>query len=181
MSDSTPKIDKIAAKGHGFTVPEGYFQDFATKMAASLPFREELDTPQQEAAQKQPRNSRWMRVRPYVYMAAMFAGTWCLLKMFSLMTADRNDINIDHYPALAQGLQDKEFVETYIIDDIEPYEIIEDYYAEGLIDVPSVHTAAELTSVQPDENTEYTIPTAPEGQETTHNTPTNPLNHDTDI
>ena len=60
-SDILTKVGKDA----GFNVPEGYFADFAKKMAASLPEK-------QIPAKRKP--TRWLRIRPYVYMAAMFAG-----------------------------------------------------------------------------------------------------------
>lgn len=60
-------------KDSGFKVPEGYFADFADKMANSLPERE---------LPKVIKPTRWMRIRPYVYMAAMFAGVWCMLYLF---------------------------------------------------------------------------------------------------
>ena len=53
--------------------PEGYFADFAKKMAASLPEK-------QIPAKRKP--TRWLRIRPYVYMAAMFAGVWCMGYLF---------------------------------------------------------------------------------------------------
>ncbi len=32
---------------------------------------------------KVPELSRWQRLRPYVYLAAMFCGIWCMMKIFS--------------------------------------------------------------------------------------------------
>ena len=58
-------------KDSGFKVPENYFSDFAEKMAKSLPDQE---------IQPIPQPTRWQRVRPFVYMAAMFAGIWCMMQ-----------------------------------------------------------------------------------------------------
>ena len=52
-SDILTKVGKDA----GFNVPEGYFADFAKKMAASLPEK-------QIPAKRKP--TRWLRIRPYV-------------------------------------------------------------------------------------------------------------------
>lgn len=124
-------IDKIADKGDGLTVPDKFFEDFAVKMAGQLPFREELDVP--VARQKAPKNSTWMRVRPYVYMAAMFAGAWCLIKMFSLMSPATDDVSIDNYPSLSLALQqDEQFVEDYVIDDMSGYDLWEAAYMESM-------------------------------------------------
>ena len=59
-SDILTKVGKDA----GFNVPEGYFADFAKKMAASLPEK-------QIPAKRKP--TRWLRIRPYVYMVY---GAW---------------------------------------------------------------------------------------------------------
>lgn len=124
-------IDDIAAKGSGMTVPEGYFEDFALKMSGQLPFREELDKPLSD--QRQAKSSTWLRVRPYAYMAAMFAGAWCLIKMFTLMMPSPTEIKIENYPALAHAVQhDDQFLEDYIINDISAYDIIDEY---GVIDL----------------------------------------------
>ncbi len=48
-----------------FTVPEGYFENFAQKVMEQLPEKE---------SQPQPEVTLWERVRPWVYMAAMFCG-----------------------------------------------------------------------------------------------------------
>lgn len=127
MKDSKSEIiDSIAAKGDGLTVPDNYFADFAAQMAEKLPFREELDLP--AGRQVSPRQSRWLRVRPYVYMAAMFAGAWCLIKMFSLMSPSTADVSIDNYPGLSLALEDEQFVDEYILDGVSVYDIMEDTY-----------------------------------------------------
>lgn len=126
----THKIDEIASKGDGMTVPEGYFDSFATKMVASLPFREELDIPVEK--QKNKPASTWMRIRPYVYMAAMFAGAWCLIKMFSIMSPSSSGISLDNYPSLSLALEDEQFVDDYIIDDVSTYDVMESSYYESM-------------------------------------------------
>lgn len=131
MKDSKSEIiDKIAADGDGCTVPEGYFADFAVKMSGRLPFREELDTP--IAQQAAPKNTKWLRVRPYVYMAAMFAGAWCMLKMFSLMSPSAAEVSIENYPGLSQALENEQFIDEYIIDGVSSFDLIEDTYLESI-------------------------------------------------
>lgn len=82
-SDILTKVGKDA----GFKVPEGYFADFADKMAASLPEK-------QIKIERKP--TRWMRIRPYVYMAAMFAGVWSMMYMFK-------DLKVRSGETAAQG------------------------------------------------------------------------------
>ncbi len=112
----------------GLTVPEGYFSDFAKRMAASLP-ENELESSAKESTLKAPR-SFWHRVRPYVYMAAMFAGVWCMLKMFTLMSG--GSTSFEHSPILADALGNDNFVNEYIIDDVSQWDVIDDIMDEGL-------------------------------------------------
>ncbi len=59
-------------------MPDGYFDSLSSRIEAKLP-------PYPEAPKAEPL-SRWHRIRPYVYMAAMFLGIWCMMKMFHEMT-----------------------------------------------------------------------------------------------
>lgn len=114
----------------GLTVPDGFFADFAAKMADSLPERPELEKPESIVA---PRTF-WHRVRPYVYMAAMFGGVWCMLKMFTLMSSTDNDLSINSNTVLANAVCNEQFVEDYVIDDVSNWDIY-DYMLEDSIDV----------------------------------------------
>ena len=59
-----------------FTVPDGYFDSLSQRIAAKLPERE---TPAPA-----PKMSFWHRAKPYVYLAAMFAGIWCMMKAIQM-------------------------------------------------------------------------------------------------
>lgn len=160
MKDSkTELIDEITRNGDGMTVPAGYFEDFAVKMSGRLPFREELDTP---VANQASRHTIWTRMRPYVYMAAMFAGAWCLLKMFSLMSNNNVDVNIDNYPALSRALENEQFIDDYIIDCVSSYDIMEDSYNDNIENVtnePAPQFADERTNADGDNTHSYILPT----------------------
>lgn len=82
---SAPKQNQTPESGwprsNGMTVPEGYFATFAEQMMAKLP----VDEPQPKVIEI-PRKSLWQTLRPYVYMAAMFAGIWLMMNMFSFVT-----------------------------------------------------------------------------------------------
>lgn len=117
----------------GMTVPEGFFEEFADRMAASLP-----EQPWEKAATDPDSDDRseyilprswWQRVRPYVYMAAMFAGIWLMMNMFSLMpgaqqastgaiTAQTEAAVVPLEPSadLAQAIQNDNFMSDYISD-----------------------------------------------------------------
>jgi len=128
MKEEYNILDK-AAHRDGLTVPEGFFDDFCAKMEAKLPKRPELDTPQTPI-----KHTTWQRFRPYVYMAAMFAGVWCMLKMFTLMSAADKEISFENDPILAEAASNGEIVEEFIIDDISTSDIYE-HYMQGDIDI----------------------------------------------
>jgi hypothetical protein len=129
MKENKDILNKIN-RHDGLTVPDGFFKDFAAQMADKLPERPELESPESVVA---PR-SFWHRVRPYAYMAAMFAGVWCMLKMFTLMSSSESDLSITGNPALASAVCDEQFVEDYVIDDVSNWDIY-DYMIEDSIDV----------------------------------------------
>lgn len=137
----------------GLTVPDGYFESFAAKMAESLPYREEAEKP---ANILRPPLSLWSRVRPYVYLAAMFAGIWCMLKMFSLMVSpsDANNM-IDSNPVLAEAIKSDAFINDYIFNDINQWDIIDEMIEDGF-DSSSLETISE-----PDSDVSFIDPAMP--------------------
>lgn len=138
-------LDKVGRRD-GIAAPEGYFENFTREMMAMLP------------ADPAPRNTLWLRVRPYVYMAAMFAGIFCMMKMFSMMKAGSADLNIENYPTLTATLEAHEAPYEVIdeMDNIDEYDIIEDlcndgYTAEDFfaVDEDTLQEAAEHLPAQP--------------------------------
>ena len=82
-------------KDPGFKVPENYFDDFNKRMADMLP--------DVEITPVDVKPTMWQRVKPLVYMAAMFAGVWCMLSVFSHFTDTGNGLRINQ---VAEKLQD---------------------------------------------------------------------------
>ena len=74
MKQEDSPILKKLGKEPGFEVPEHYFADFSKNLMDSLP---------EVKITEEVKPSRWVRIRPYVYMAAMFAGIWCMMKVFT--------------------------------------------------------------------------------------------------
>lgn len=110
----------------GMTVPDGYFADFNRKMAAELPPIEfEMGTSSKVA----PR-SIWQRVRPYIYMAAMFAGVWCMMKMFDI-ARPTTDLSIETHPVVASAVNNDEFFRNYIVPAVDESELYDELYDEG--------------------------------------------------
>ena len=100
-------------KDSGFKVPENYFSDFAEKMAKSLPDQE---------IQPIPQPTRWQRVRPFVYMAAMFAGIWCMMQIFNGISSKDKGI---YNPEIVAGFQNEANVDDFMLHgDVSKYDIL---------------------------------------------------------
>lgn len=125
------RTEGFARPSAGLEVPEGYFADFAARMAASLPDRPELEHPDDIEAENSPRTF-WQHVRPYVYMAAMFAGVWLMMQMFGMISGKNSLQPMDTNPVLAEALTNETFVYDYIYDDIESWEIFDDLETDQL-------------------------------------------------
>lgn len=138
-------ILKKINRNDGMTVPEGFFEDFAAKMEAMLPERPEAEQPR-----RIEHRTTWQRVRPYVYMAAMFAGIWCMLKMFTMMGPGNIDLSIDKNHILTDALSDDNFVYEYIIDDLNDSELFDEMYNDSISveDFTPVDSLVDTETVQ---------------------------------
>ena len=105
MKEDLDILSKLG-KDSGFKVPENYFSDFNKQMMESLP-KPNL-TPQVKP-------SLWVRVRPYVYMAAMFAGIWCMMRVFNDMSgATSTKAQIQ---AIVDGLGDEKNIDDLMLQE----------------------------------------------------------------
>lgn len=124
--DPNSRILDQAGRNAGYKVPEDYFAGFRRKMIDRLP-----EKPQREAEKP----SVWTRVKPYLYMAAMFAGIWGMMKMFHMITS--SDLSLDNPPeAVVMAMADSDIPvwtsdrsEMYLLEDdmIGQYADIEDF------------------------------------------------------
>lgn len=117
-----------AKRNDGMTVPDGYFADFAARMTAALPERD------WEKGPVVVKRSAWHKVRPYVYLAAMFAGVWCMMQMFTLMGAGSRGFSVDGNPVLSAAISNDHFINDYFINEgeISDYQLMQDLYETGL-------------------------------------------------
>lgn len=120
-------ILKTIARNDGLKAPEGYFGDFAARMAAALPERPELAAMGVAA----PPRTLWGRVRPYVYMAAMFAGVWCMLKMFTTVAGTGKLGPMESNPVIAAAFADDDFMNAYVLDDVSDLDIMDQMMEDG--------------------------------------------------
>lgn len=127
MKDKDNDLLSRFGRRDGMTVPDGFFDDFARRMMASLPENAEA-----EGTVVVPAKTVWQRIRPYVYMAAMFAGIWCMLKMFTMMSNTSTDLSIDNNKILTEALSDDNFVIDHFIDDINERELLDEIYDDSI-------------------------------------------------
>lgn len=137
MNDKTHKqtLEEMGFGGKrsaGMTVPEGYFDSFADRMMAQLPAEE-------PKVVELPRRGLWATVRPYVYMAAMFAGIWLMMNMFSWFgPVKAPNVNADSAQTLLAELVASPQSEGYVADyvsDFSDYDLYDDLYNSGF-DIP---------------------------------------------
>lgn len=98
--NSEDKLKNNFGTDAGFRAPEGFFDKKFSQIASELPPYPEV---------KEVPLTRWQRLKPYVYLAAMFAGIWCTLKMVTMMgdgaLRQSAPISLDNPPqAVAQAL-----------------------------------------------------------------------------
>ncbi len=112
-------LQQIGGKS-GFKVPDGYFEQLSSRITEQLPERE---IPEPEVI------TTWQRLRPYIYMAAMFAGIWLMVQVFvaphvqpeQALTADAQEATTE---------MDEE-LEDYLIYSMDEYTIFETLYADS--------------------------------------------------
>lgn len=119
-------LQRESQRNAGMTVPEGFFDDFNKRMAAALPVQEWEKA--EEDVHVLPR-SRWQRIRPYVYMAAMFMGIWCMMKMFDIMRGTSTDLNSN--PTLTSALNNDAFYFDYCANELSDSDIYSDLFEQG--------------------------------------------------
>lgn len=111
MNTKDKKLSDIGNK-NPFNVPKGYFDTISNDIMMSLPEKEV----------KEPiKTSLWTKMKPWVYMAAMFVGTFFFMQVLFNSTSKNQDKSTNEY-SLAT---DKYWYDVQISED-EFYEYIED-------------------------------------------------------
>jgi hypothetical protein len=100
---------KNIAKVNPFKTPEGYFEDFTNGIMSQLPdiVREDSIKP-----------NLWYRMRPWIYMAAMFTGLALMIRLF---VGSPTSLGVKKYASEGLNLTS--------LSDIEDFYL---YYEEGL-------------------------------------------------
>lgn len=118
--DPSDKLKQKYGTESGFKVPEGYFESLQSRIGASLPEYPE--------APRIVRLSPWNRVKPYVYLAAMFAGIWLMMRVFHGVTSSET-LSLENPPAELVHLMEANNIpeyEDYYYSQEEPEFILED-------------------------------------------------------
>ncbi len=122
MKEETNILNKIG-KEPGFKVPQGYFDNFKKEMMSKLPEKE---------IKAEPKTTTWLRLRPFVYMAAMFAGVWMMMQIFSDMK-QANNKKLGFNPEIANAMSDDKFVDDLMmVGDFNEFDILNELYDEGI-------------------------------------------------
>ena len=112
------KILQKIGKKNPFTVPENYFENFTQELMDKLPAK--------EAVLQTEEPTVWQRVKPWLYMAAMFCGIMFSVRIFV------GEPQKDEFPisqAEAEMLPDEDwenFIRRAFTDNYETYQYLTD-------------------------------------------------------
>lgn len=118
MKEEDKIIERYGRKGP-WRVPDGYFETVRVEIKAKLP--EYPEAPQRADM------SLWQRIKPYVYLAAMFAGIWCMMKVFH-NASGMGTLSIDNPPEhIAAYMGDSDDADMYMLSsDLTDEELLQD-------------------------------------------------------
>ena len=119
------KLRKELGMENPFRVPEDYFEGFTSQLMSRLPEKEKSDvfrTP-----------TTWEKIRPWVYMAAMFVGAALIIRVAS----SRVDVPVHEQSVLADDTDmetEMEYIDVAIdnsmLDDYSLYVYLTDEKSE---------------------------------------------------
>ncbi len=113
MKPAKQDILSKLGKDSGFKIPENYFEEFTSKMDKIIPEHEIIP---------EIRPTIWNKLRPYIYLTAMFAGIWCMMWIFN----DIADTSADnrYNSTIVAGFQYEDNINEFILHgDISEYDI----------------------------------------------------------
>lgn len=117
MKEEDELLKKYGTK-NPFTVPEGYFENFSKELMDKLPEKEQVHAPEPA--------STWQRIKPWVYMAAMFCGLMFTVRV--VVGPPRQDTPI--FTAAETEQFSDEYIETILdhsmMDDYTLYQYLTD-------------------------------------------------------
>lgn len=114
MKDNRKILDEIGGKS-GFKVPDNYFETLSARITEQLP---ERNLPKPEKI------TLWHRLRPYIYMAAMFAGIWLMVQVFVAPAVEAEK-------ELTAAAEQEEIMDEYMLYSMDEYTVFETFYADN--------------------------------------------------
>lgn len=146
MKEEEKIIERYGRKGP-WRMPDGYLDSVCVDVLAALPEFPVVPQP--------VKMSRWQRVKPYVYLAAMFGGIWCMMQMFH-HAAGNSQLNLDNPPAHIAALMSESDMgdmlslptlesDMELIDEVSAeYSSIEDFQKDFGVDIKPQYDKIEL-------------------------------------
>lgn len=98
------KLKERAGNKLPYKVPEGYFKSFKENLIQNLP--------EYPAKPAEKRLTAWQRMRPYIYLAAMFAGIWCMMQIFHRVSNNETPQQ-DGYAAVTEAPYEPDAYDLY--------------------------------------------------------------------
>lgn len=105
------RLNEKVGKKEPYKVPGGYFDSMRSEVFAKLPAYPEKP--------KEVKISAWQRVKPYLYLAAMFAGIWCMMKVFHNVSNIDGTMQDPQRDEIAMMMNDPEIMDYYMEDNAE--------------------------------------------------------------
>ena len=114
------KLMKKLGTENPFRVPEGYFESFTSDLMSRLPEKEKTDVFREPTT--------WEKVRPWLYMAAMFVGAALIIRVASTgeavseirqqAAADDADVELEYIStAIENTMMDDYSLYVYLTDE----------------------------------------------------------------
>jgi len=121
MKEEDILIERYGRKGP-WTVPDGYFESVRIEIESKLPAY--------PAPPTREGMSLWQRVKPYVYLAAMFVGIWCMMKVFHNVSG-AGRLSLDNPPEqIAAYMGEQDVADIYTLSpDISDVELLDEVSA----------------------------------------------------
>lgn len=131
----------------GFRVPDGYFDSVFAKIGSELPEYPEVKTVKSL--------SRWQRLKPYVYLAAMFGGIWCTMKMVTMITDSQpNQVSLDNPPELVAKAMESPEVLSQVCSTPSAMIVEESGYEDAFVEEEAAAPDSEEAEAVADEVSE---------------------------
>ena len=113
MKEEDTLLKKLG-KENSFKVPDGYFENLTSEVMNKLPEKEKV-------AFKEEPVSTWTRLKPLLYMAAMFVGAALIIRV---ATTEHKSVTVDE---VAVTEVDTELISDEMIDVALDRAMLDDY------------------------------------------------------